>query len=102
MYDELGCSCDTARTAKARMIGQAASLLRKQFVKRQSGGRVVLCDVLTNLLPIGTRRACPNQPHSLTPDILRRVSARQAAASASTSSAEITLPVLAESKPAWT
>ena len=55
MYDELGCSCDTARTAKARMIRQAASLLRNQFVKRQSGGRVVFCDVLTNLLPIGTR-----------------------------------------------
>ncbi len=64
MYDQLGCSCDTARSAKARMIGQVASLLRKQFVKRQSGGRVVLCDVLTNLLPIGTRPS-GSKPSSL-------------------------------------
>ena len=88
---------DSPKSAKLGMVDQAACSLGKQFIKSQRGGWVVLGYVGADFPSVGCCWPCPNQFHDAA--IFRRVSARHAWASASTSSADSTSPALAASIP---
>lgn len=100
MRDQFARSSNSAWAAKVRMIDQARSFLRQQLIEIKCGRWVVGGDVFTYRTSVFLRGSGPGEPHELVPDILRRVAARQAAASASTSAAETTSPALAASMPA--
>lgn len=102
MRHQLARAGDPARTAEAGVIDQVAGFLGDQLVKRQCSARAIGGDVLANFPSVLSRRLRPDQFHAAAPAILRRVSARQISASASTSSDEISSPALAESKPICT
>lgn len=102
MDDQLAGAFDAAGSAQAGMLRQPSRILRQQHIECQWGARIVKCDVGTDLLPIGACRLRPNQPYGLLAPNFARVAARQAAASASTSSAGMTSPMLAASMPVCT
>lgn len=99
MRDQLTSAGDATRPTEARVIDQASGLLRQQFVKIERCCRVVGRDVFANRAPILLRGSGPSELHELAPAIFWRTVARQAAASASTSSADTNSPAFAASMP---
>ncbi len=90
--DQFAGAGDAAGPTETGMIGQAASLLRKQLIEGQRGDRVVIRNEFADFSSICSGRTCPDEIHDPEPTSFRRVSARQAAASASTSSVGISSP----------
>ncbi len=97
--DQLSGSSNAAWATHAGMNNQATRTFCKQFIKSQRGNRIVLCYVIANFPSIINGQRRPNQPHDAESASFRRVSNRQAVASASTFSASTKLPSRAESKP---
>lgn len=100
--DKLPGAFYATRPAELWVIGQSAGFLLKQLIQGQRRCRIVVGNVFANLFPVLVRRSCPNQLQESVLLILLRVFSRQAAASASTSSAEMTPPALAASRPTCT
>lgn len=99
MRNQLAGADNPAEPPQPRVIDQTGRLLRQQLIQVQRRARVVGLDVGIDRPPIveGFRRL--RQPHEPAPVSFRRVSARRAANSASTASADTSRPALAESIP---
>jgi len=60
VHDQFTGVSDTTRPAEAeRVIGQAPGFLCKKLIEGQSGGWVVLCNVLTDFFTVTGGRARP-------------------------------------------
>lgn len=99
MDDQLACAGDTARPPESGTIHQAGGLLGEPLIERDGSRWIVGLDVILDCFAVLKRFQRPDQRLHFLESSRCRVAARLAANRASTSSAGITRPLLAESSP---
>jgi hypothetical protein len=65
---QLACAADAADTAKTGVRKQVLGILCKQFIKLESGGRIVSFDGVVNVCAVLFGLWCPKKLHHLPED----------------------------------